>query len=469
MQKYTFSFLVMLVLCSAKVFAQEQTKLLPERFLSQLIQVPSISGNEKEVAGMIYEEASKYPFHLYWFNGADTAWNLCVSLYPLELHKPNVVFLNHMDVVPPGDEEGWTMPPFSGAIENGTIHGRGSIDCKGLAVMQLYALMAFKDSIKTADLSHNYSILFVSGEESGGDRGTQYVVSKHLDLLNPVVVFGEGGSGISNPLEGILSPDLYGVSFAEKSALWLQLEVEQKSSGHGAVPPSLYANKRLIRYLTRLMDQPRQPSFDPLTVEMFKSMGNYIGGTRGFFLKHVNWMIIWPFVKKYFEEGEVFHPFVFNTFVITQLSSGQSVKNQIGNKAIAVLDCRLLPGEETEKFINKLRRLSNQKLKIKILEASPASTPSPHTPYYDAFVKAVHQQNPKGTVIPYLFPASTDNNIFRVKGIPVYGCIPAVFTQDEISSVHNIDEQLRMSSLYEGIKVYTKLCFNIKNIVVSNK
>ncbi|MBC7485784.1 MAG: succinyl-diaminopimelate desuccinylase, partial [Cytophagaceae bacterium] len=63
----------------------------------------------------------------------------------------------------------------------------------------------------------------------------------------------------------------------------------------------------------------------------------------------------------------------------------------------------------------------------------------------------------------------TDNNIFRVKGIPVYGCIPAVFTQDEISSVHNVDEQLRIVSLYEGINVYTKLCFNIKDIVIKAK
>jgi carboxypeptidase PM20D1 len=450
-----------MVMCCVNLFAQKRTDLLPERFLSQLIQSPSISGNEKEVAGMIYEEASKYPFHLYWFNGADTAWNLCVSLYPLELGKPNVIFLNHLDVVPAGEEEVWTKPPFSGEIEDGKIYGRGAIDCKGLAVMQLYALMAFKDSIKDADLSHNYSILFVSGEETGGDRGTQYVVSKHFDLLNSAVVFGEGGSGISNPLEGILSPDLYGISLAEKSALWLQLEVEQKASGHGAVPPSLYANKRLIRYLTRLMDQPRQPSFDPLTLEMFKSMGHYIGGTRGFFVRHVNWMILWPFVKKYFEEGEVFHPFVFNTFVITQLSSGQGVKNQIGSKAIAVLDCRLLPGEETEKFINKLRRLSNQKLKIKILESSPASKPSPRTVYYDAFAKSIQQHNPKATIIPYLFPASTDNNIFRVKDVPVYGCVPAVFTQDEIATVHNADEHISIASLYDGINVYTKLCFNI--------
>lgn len=451
---------VFLLWCGT-LFAQEKTKVLPEAFLSQLIQSESISGNEKEVAGMMYEEASKYPFHLYWFNGADTAWNLCVSLYPLESKKPNVVFLNHLDVVPPGDTAGWKDHPFSGQIQDGKIFGRGAIDCKGLAVMQLYALMAFKDSIKDKDLSHNYSVLFVSGEETGDGRGSEYIAAKYLEFLNPVVMFGEGGSGISNPLEGILSPDLYGISLAEKSALWLQLEVEQKASGHGAVPPSLYANKRLIRYLTKLLDQPKQPSFDPLTLQMFKEMGHYVGGARGFFIRHVNWMLIWPFVKKHFEEGEAFHPFVYNTFVVTQLSSGQNVKNQISNMATAVLDCRLLPGQETEKFINKLRRLSNSKLKIRVLESSPASSPSPQTDYYRSFVDAIKFHSPSCSVIPYLFPASTDNNIFREKGIPVYGCIPAVFSQEEISSVHNVNEQIKVTSLYEGIQVYTKLCLNI--------
>ena len=449
------------ILFANNLLAQDHSKQLPELFLSRLIQSESISGNEKEVAGILYEEATKYGFYLNWFNGADTAWNLCVSLYPLESKKANVVFLNHLDVVPPGDTSAWTSSPFSGEINDGKVFGRGAIDCKGLAVMQLYALIALKDSIKDKELAHNFSVLFVSGEETGDGRGSEYITSKYLELLNPVVIYGEGGSGISNPLEGILSPDLYGISLAEKSALWLQLEVEQKASGHGAIPPALYANKKLIRYLTKLMDQPMQPSFDPLTEEMFKQMGNYIGGLRGFFVKHVNWMLVWPLVKKHFREGEAFHPFVYNTFVVTQLSSGAGVKNQISNSATAVLDCRLLPGHETEKFINKLRRLSNNKLKIKILESSPASKPSPKTIYYEAFSEAIKYYSPTCSVIPYLFPASTDNNIFRAKGVPVYGCIPANFSQEEIASVHNVNEQIKVSSLYQGIKVYTKLCLTI--------
>jgi len=455
-------FFVLSILLSNTLFAQNKSQeVLPELFLSQLIQSKSISGNEKEVAGIVYEEASKHGFSIQWFNGADTAWNLCVSLYPLATKKPNVVFLNHLDVVPPGDTSLWTLSPFSGQIDDGKVYGRGAIDCKGLAVMQLYALMAFKDSIKYKELAHNYSVLFVCGEETGDGRGAEYIASKYLQELNPVVIFGEGGSGISNPLEGLLSPDLYGISVAEKSALWLQLEVEQKASGHGAVPPTLYANKKLIRYLTKLLDQPKQPIFDPLTLQMFKEMGDYIGGTRGFFIRHVNWITVWPFVKKHFEEGEMFHPFVYNTFVVTQLSSGQNVKNQIATTATAVLDCRLLPGHETEKFINKLRRLSNSKLKIKIVASSPASNPSPQTEYYKSFKDAIQFYSPTCSVIPYLFPASTDNNIFREKGIPVYGCIPTIFSQEEISSVHNSNEQIKISSLYKGIQVYMKLCLNI--------
>ncbi|HEY2756679.1 MAG TPA: succinyl-diaminopimelate desuccinylase [Pseudolabrys sp.] len=44
---------------------------------------------------------------------------------------PNLVFAGHTDVVPPGDETAWHHPPFSGAIDNGELYGRGAVDMKG--------------------------------------------------------------------------------------------------------------------------------------------------------------------------------------------------------------------------------------------------------------------------------------------------------------------------------------------------
>ena len=44
---------------------------------------------------------------------------------------PHLTFAGHTDVVPTGDEKAWTHPPFSGAVDNGQVYGRGAVDMKG--------------------------------------------------------------------------------------------------------------------------------------------------------------------------------------------------------------------------------------------------------------------------------------------------------------------------------------------------
>ena len=44
---------------------------------------------------------------------------------------PHLVFAGHTDVVPPGDEDAWTHPPFAGEIADGELFGRGAVDMKG--------------------------------------------------------------------------------------------------------------------------------------------------------------------------------------------------------------------------------------------------------------------------------------------------------------------------------------------------
>ncbi len=44
---------------------------------------------------------------------------------------PHLCFAGHTDVVPPGPDAAWRHPPFSGAVENGEMWGRGAVDMKG--------------------------------------------------------------------------------------------------------------------------------------------------------------------------------------------------------------------------------------------------------------------------------------------------------------------------------------------------
>lgn len=55
-----------------------------------------------------------------------------------------VAVLGHLDVVPEGD--GWSFDPYSGAVSDGYIYGRGTLDDKGPVVAALFAMKALKDS-----------------------------------------------------------------------------------------------------------------------------------------------------------------------------------------------------------------------------------------------------------------------------------------------------------------------------------
>jgi acetylornithine deacetylase len=79
--------------------------------------------------------------------------------------RPGRVCLNgHVDVVGPGGEE-WREDPWSGRVEDGWLHGRGSVDMKGAVVAALHALIALRDAPEPAPA---VVLQAVASEEDGG-------------------------------------------------------------------------------------------------------------------------------------------------------------------------------------------------------------------------------------------------------------------------------------------------------------
>ena len=72
----------------------------------------------------------------------------------------------HIDVVSPGEVLKWKYPPWSGAVADGRVHGRGSADMKGGLVCALYAIKAVIDS--GFSLKGKVLLSSVIGEEDGG-------------------------------------------------------------------------------------------------------------------------------------------------------------------------------------------------------------------------------------------------------------------------------------------------------------
>lgn len=107
---------------------------------------------------------------------------------------PHLLLLGHTDVVPPGPADGWTSPPFSPAVRDGMLFGRGAADMKSSVAAFVLAAEAFVSP--SAAPTGRLSILLTSDEEGVAADGVRRVVPWLEDrgLLPDHVLVGEPSS-----------------------------------------------------------------------------------------------------------------------------------------------------------------------------------------------------------------------------------------------------------------------------------
>ena len=87
---------------------------------------------------------------------------------------PNLCFAGHTDVVPPGNLEAWTSPPFAAEIRNGVLYGRGAVDMKGEVACFIAAVHRY--IARGATVPGSISLLITGDEEGDSVNGTVKVL-----------------------------------------------------------------------------------------------------------------------------------------------------------------------------------------------------------------------------------------------------------------------------------------------------
>ncbi|MBX3254378.1 MAG: M20/M25/M40 family metallo-hydrolase [Chitinophagaceae bacterium] len=427
--------------------------------LSQYIQKKSLSGFEKEAGGFLADICRNKGLIVEELQSPENSYNFAASLYPLSHNKPNIIFLNHIDVVPEGNAGSWLHEPFSGTIADNSVWGRGAIDLKGVAIMQLMAIEKAKQWAGEETLPYNVTLLCVSGEEMD-NQGIKDVIEHSFKKLNPAVVFGEGGTGLSQISGTYPEQPFYCISVSEKKALWLKLSLSIQTSGHGSVPPPLYANKVMTQALNRLLEREQEIIFDETTVAFFKTVGRYEKGIRKLVLKHPR--LFKGLMKKALREDPIILSILTNTITVTNINNAQLSTNQIAPEIEVLLDCRLLPGTDPGKFIEDIRdMLDVEDIRITVLKETPSAPASERGNFYKQLQSAIEEVYDNSAVLPVLSPAHSDNNFLRRMGVPVYGLTPVQLTQAQLLSFHNSNEHITLNQLQAGIKVYENLLRNL--------
>ena len=163
---------------------------------------------------------------------------------------PGCFVLGHMDVVPEGSLELWESDPWQLRVEGSRLYGRGAADNHDGITAALLALKA----IQALELSlpGRAGVALVSDEETGSQMGLEYVLQSRPDFFthDDLLIVPDWGS-----------PDGGMIEIAEKSILWLRVEVIGVQA-HASVPHlgrnALYAAARMIVEIYRVRDRLTQ-------------------------------------------------------------------------------------------------------------------------------------------------------------------------------------------------------------------
>ncbi|HEY6389770.1 MAG TPA: M20/M25/M40 family metallo-hydrolase, partial [Bryobacteraceae bacterium] len=347
------------------------------------------------------------------------------------LKKP-LLLLNHFDVVPV-DEKAWGMDPFAAIIRDGFLWGRGTLDMKGIGVQQLMALIALHNAGITP--SRDIVMISTADEESGGARGIQWMIANHYGDIDAEYVLDEGGMGSRDALAS--DKLVFGVAVGDKVLIWLRLRATG-TAGHGSQPVPDNANLILLEAIRKVMALPESGQGSPVVEEMKRRIGT-------------------PLAQNKFTSA-----IQRNTISLTTLSAGVGSPprvNVIPSTSEAGLDCRVLPGTNTDEFISDLKaRINDSRVTVEIINIAPdPGVSSTDTPLFSAMQKAILKHHPGAIVTPMIVPFGTDSAFLHRRGVIKYGLTPMILDTATAATMHSDRERVPVGEFLKGIHIFYDL------------
>ena len=355
--------------------------------------------------------------------------------------KRGLMLGNHTDVVPV-EAEFWTKPPFEGVVEDGRIYGRGAVDMKGCAVMQVMAMLLVQRS--GMRLKRDLVFCAVPDEENGSQYGMQWLCENRPDLVDVEFALNEGATG--RVMDG---RPVFSVATNEKFASRLNLTAIG-TPGHGSLVHDDNSMMRLARALVRLDEWQREliPTPDPLA---------YLGRLAAVGLLPE---IDGGGLEAFLADRRGMMPLFMNTMNVTVVNAGVRA-NVLPAKSSAVLDCRLLPGQSPHAWKAAVEALVGEfGVTVEFNREPLENPPVPwDTELFHAIEAGVHASIEDAVVTPTMTMGATDSRFLRARGVIAYGFIPALFSQEEARTFHGNDEFLTVENLNLGCELmYDVVC-----------
>jgi acetylornithine deacetylase/succinyl-diaminopimelate desuccinylase-like protein len=364
---------------------------------------------------------------------------------------------NHYDVQPPEPIELWESPPFEPTERNGRLYARGVSDDKGQLASRIAAMRAVRDV--TGGLPVRVKFL-VEGEEEIGSIHLPRFVEQQRDLLRADACVWETGGVDSQGrpqvvlgMRGILSVELRVRTMAHDAhsgqahnlpnAAWrlLRALAAIKDEHERIRVPGFYDDaKEPSETQRRLLEQI--PGDDEAFARSYYQVSEFLGGHTG-----------------YDYQAAVFQPTA-NVAGIGAGWQGPGSKTVIPAYAMAKMDFRLVPEQDPQDILSKLRRhleaegFSDVEVVNTEAGGEPAATTPPDDPFVQLTARTAEEIYGKPAVLVPLVGGSGPMYAFRTHlQLPIV----TLGTADPLVGAHAPNESVALANFRQGTRHMARL------------
>ena len=391
---------------------------------------------------------------------------IATKVFELEANRPNVVarlkgtgkkrpllLMGHTDTVNV-DPAKWTYPPFSATRNSGYVYGRGTVDDKDNVTAALMTMLLLKRS--GAALDRDVIFLAEAGEEGTTRVGIQFMVQQHYAEIDAEYRLAEGG-GVLRSGGAIRYAS---VQTAEKIPHGIMLTATG-TAGHGSVPLQTNSILKLTQAVVTVSSWKPPIQLNDTTRTYFARLAAISAPAEAARYRAV----IGSDPKAaqdavdYFAKADPRLASSVRSSISPNIIQGGYRINVIPSEAKASLDVRLISGQDSEAFLNEVRKVVNDPaIRVEWIprDVRPA-TPSARLDS-DVFkvLESAYARLYDTAVLPTMSTGATDMAYLRAKGIQCYGIGPAVDAEDGPKGfgAHSDQERILESELHKFVRFH---------------
>lgn len=430
--------------------------------LSQMVQIPTVS-----VAGQ--EDRSKFlPFHDLMRKLFPHVFEAC-ECHELEgclllkwkgaSDEQPVLFLSHMDVVEATNTDKWTHPPFSGAIVDGQLWGRGSADTK----CSLFAFFQSAEELIQTGYTPANDIYLASSctEEVNGPGAGRIVAWLQEHGVRLSILFDEGGSLVTIPKIPCVKGTIALVGVCEKGYGDLKF-IARGKGGHASMPPKKTPITQLAKFeLAVVKHKLFKEKFDKPVLEMFRKVAPQCAFPVRFLL--ANTWLIRPILKpvlRYTQLGAMLR-----TTISFTMQKGSDGRNVIPNEAYVTANMRYIHHQNRDESIEVIRKFAAKYgLETEVFYSRPASKQlDSQGKTYKLVEDTINKVFPGVSVAPYAMTGCTDTAFFPDVTEDTVRFAPAIYSVPTLLSVHGLNEHIETNMLPAMVDFYSEIIKGLEN------